>query len=1238
MDAFEKELSDAFAEMILAGGTSDGIPGAEPSAEPPSPVAPRQVVCNELEPEMGPSPKGTADLGEVTELLDGLRSTIVSGDLNQAMQPLDAIPVPPHYQLPTAALPDFSHNKPAADGSTALGLYDVKQHFSVQFKDIVDYAARAFRMLDTAQEFLEDPSRLSNPSPHIPDPSSSTPSAAFQDGASLLGSMMEKLSDSFGGNQMTKEMSRILQGNETYLRAGARELDQSLQSTPESSPYYPVVQSSFALVLLHLYELTHDSTDLDAAVDLASRGMAAVAQRNGFPPAATFLIRNWTYSQRLLSRREGSAEPLDRAIDIATTTLAASVECHPNDFAGRRLLAMDLAECLLDRHRHLGDVRDLDDALSRIHAAFKDDELEDIHSRYVLGSLHLERYARLALDDLDKALYLAIHLEHLDDQSPLGTTTALRTPHPDAAPAMHLLAVSFAERFAVVMDADELNKAVVYGRKAVEMCPPEHPCSAMYLSSLASLLHQRFVAEDDPADLGECVEKAQTALSAVSSGCSPFYPPQAVLGLALARGGWLKNDVEQIDEGIHYLTVARKNFSGGPHLESRIEEDFASALLLKFEHTKMKDDLDDAVRYAASALERAPVDDRSRAGLAFELGRMLSMRYSVSQPEIDLEHAVDILRSVANSTGLASTRLRAAMEWAKAVAGRGPAASLEAFKVALDILPLVAWSGHRMVVQYKTLISLSADIGPRAAACAISCGQLEDAVLCLERGRNVLWSQLLGFQGGARRHRALGEASGAPKTTTEADALALYIPHAIHGTRSGITQETREELKRRNPQLHGVLENLLSFANGLKSQAASLRPEHAEKMDGFRASLKSIYADTWLRNAARRWTSLRSTMEDLGRDSKEELHAFGQNSTLAELLTGGYVILLNAHTTRCDALIIKRAMDTSVQVDHVPLPELSTHIARQWAESIQIGMHDLQEGAIGVREIENIILVPILQELWRTTALPILTHLGISDTASPPARIWWCLSGPLAFLPLHAAGPYQAPGVPDLIVSSYTPTLRSLLSAYSYQAPRAAFSMLAIAQPDAPGMNPLPAVRKELSTIERACARVSGPLTTLVGPDATPIAASQALSSHTWLHITCHAHQDPHYPFDSAFHLHKAPLTLKSLMQLDLARVQFAFLSACLTSAGDTHLPDECIHLAAGLQFAGVRSAVATLWSVDDRAAAFVTDKVYGRLMKEGGSEPDAGEAARALHDAVLDRKAAGKAMVHWVPFIHVGI
>ena len=303
-------------------------------------------------------------------------------------------------------------------------------------------------------------------------------------------------------------------------------------------------------------------------------------------------------------------------------------------------------------------------------------------------------------------------------------------------------------------------------------------------------------------------------------------------------------------------------------------------------------------------------------------------------------------------------------------------------------------------------------------------------------------------------------------------------------------------------------------------------------------------------------------------------------------------------------------------------------------------MNDLQEGVLGTRALESNVMIPILQELWRTIAVPVLTHLCISDTSSSPARIWWCPSGPLAFLPLHAAGPYNnnAPGVPELVISSYTPTLESLLRACD--APHAPFSMLAIGQPETPNMSPLPGVHKELAMIERACARVSHNPTVLVGPDATDLAVSRAFSSghsHTWLHISCHAHQEPSYPFDSAFYLHDGPLTLKALIQLDLTGVQFAFLSACLTSAGDSRLPDECIHLAAGMQFAGVRSLVATLWSVDDRAAAFVTDRVYGRLVKEGGTEPDAGSAARALHDAVLEMKVAGRPMVFWVPFTHVG-
>jgi CHAT domain-containing protein len=41
-----------------------------------------------------------------------------------------------------------------------------------------------------------------------------------------------------------------------------------------------------------------------------------------------------------------------------------------------------------------------------------------------------------------------------------------------------------------------------------------------------------------------------------------------------------------------------------------------------------------------------------------------------------------------------------------------------------------------------------------------------------------------------------------------------------------------------------------------------------------------------------------------------------------------------------------------------------------------------------------------------------------------------------------------------------------------------------------------------------------------------------------------------------------------------------AFLSACETAKGDEAVPDEALHLAATLMFAGFRAVVATMWSV----------------------------------------------------------
>jgi CHAT domain-containing protein len=68
-------------------------------------------------------------------------------------------------------------------------------------------------------------------------------------------------------------------------------------------------------------------------------------------------------------------------------------------------------------------------------------------------------------------------------------------------------------------------------------------------------------------------------------------------------------------------------------------------------------------------------------------------------------------------------------------------------------------------------------------------------------------------------------------------------------------------------------------------------------------------------------------------------------------------------------------------------------------------------------------------------------------------------------------------------------------------------------------------------------------------------------------------------PLESGLILHDGHrLTVNEIMKQPTPSASLAFLSACETAVGTENLPDEAMHLAASLQFAGFRSVVATMW------------------------------------------------------------
>ncbi|MFL6125649.1 CHAT domain-containing protein [Actinophytocola sp.] len=97
---------------------------------------------------------------------------------------------------------------------------------------------------------------------------------------------------------------------------------------------------------------------------------------------------------------------------------------------------------------------------------------------------------------------------------------------------------------------------------------------------------------------------------------------------------------------------------------------------------------------------------------------------------------------------------------------------------------------------------------------------------------------------------------------------------------------------------------------------------------------------------------------------------------------------------------------------------------------------------------------------------------------------------------------------------------------------------------------------------------------------------------------------------------------------------ELAFLSACSTARGGLLLSDETIHLGRAFQLAGFRHVIATLWPVEDSAAATVARATY-RSMRAGS---DVDQAALALHTATRAlRRRAPTQPTRWAAHVHTG-
>ncbi|KAF8139121.1 CHAT domain-containing protein [Mycena galopus ATCC 62051] len=355
----------------------------------------------------------------------------------------------------------------------------------------------------------------------------------------------------------------------------------------------------------------------------------------------------------------------------------------------------------------------------------------------------------------------------------------------------------------------------------------------------------------------------------------------------------------------------------------------------------------------------------------------------------------------------------------------------------------------------------------------------------------------------------------------------------------------------------------------------------------------------------------------------------------------GPVVILTSHKEHCNAIILLNP--TAVEPVHLPLPHVTVELLKSRREMLtdlikRCGVRNCQTSSssrlFGSHEgcsknLTEECFEEILTWLWNHVVGPVYQELKLHRISS--GRLWWLPTGGFAGLPLHASP------LTNEFIHSYTATLGSLVDAYTKKPPtlKAKLAVVGVTHTGSNERNALEGVKPE---VEKITAIVKGvDVQCLVGDQATVQAVSTQLQDCSWVHLACHGSQDLQDPVKSHLMLYEGQLELEKILRMPLPNAEFVCLSACQTAMGDAKLVNESFHLGGGFITAGFRSAIGTMWSMNDEDGPPVAEIIYSHLFSEG-RQPQASDAAEALSIAVKELRKRKVRCERWVPFIHMEI
>ncbi|KAJ7127988.1 CHAT domain-containing protein [Mycena epipterygia] len=972
----------------------------------------------------------------------------------------------------------------------------------------------------------------------------------------------------------------------SYLRSGiVDDLNQAVcayNDAVRDDPGDVIYLADLGRALQHRFERLGSLLDINRSVVILETAVALTPDGHPGKPAGLNSLGN-----SLLSRfkRLGGLDDLNQSVLRFESAVTLTPDGHPD----KPSLLNNLGNPLLRRFERLGDLDDLNQSVLRFEAAITltpDGHPDKPSSLRNLGNSLLRRFEQLGgLSDLNQSV---LRCEAAVTLTPDG--------HPHKPSQLNSLGRSLLYRFEQLGGLDDLNQSVLRFEAAVTLTPDGHPDKPSSLNNLGNSLLRRFERVGSLDDLNQSVLRCEAAVTLTPDG-HPDKPSWLNnLGNSLLRRFERLGGLDDLNQSVlRFEAAVNLTPDGHPDKPSWLNN-LGNSLIRRFEQLGDLDDLNQSVLRSEAAVTLTPDGHPVKPSRLTNLGNSLQIRFKQLG---DLQESQQLLlhytSAACSATGPASIRFDAAKRWAEHAHIHQPSSVLLAYTTAIELLPELAWLGLSITDRHHQLLQ-AGEVVRDAASAAIAVHDYEKAVEWLEQGRSVIWGQLLNLR-------------------TPVDELRKSYP---------------------------------SLANQLVSLSTTLETAGTQSNDVVAAidsqSLQSI---------AQKSHALVLERNDILQQIRElpGFQRFLLSKPISELSLAaniGPVAILNISEYGCDALVLMPGLGD--EVIHVPLSDFTIHQAQALAKLLAsiVGTPGRSDRLAGSREGDmtpDDIFSHILSELWFKIVRPVLNALAITTPVSQDlGRIWWCPTGPLAFLPIHASGLYgenQAFGskLSDFLISSYTPSLTALIQRFHPPSgSQADLKLLAVTQPSAHGQGYIPGTQEEIKCIEQH-AKGKVPVLWLDQDMATIENVQKYMKDSRWVHFACHGVQSTS-PTESALLLAgSSRLTLSRIIQLSLPNADLAFLSACQTATGSQELQDESVHLAAGMLLAGYRGVIGTMWSIKDNDAPQVAGDVYAHLLE--ASPPDPTRAAEALHLAVQrlrEQPGAKKSFLHWVPFIHFGV